>query len=149
MIRPFTNHWLFRGQIKREPANQKAFLTEKGGRIIQDRRSDFEVMKFFKNNDSYIFTAENSNKPLSREAFTSLINKFLKDCARKMADSPNLSSSSFQGGVITGLWKDSNDNTHMRIQKPKPIGPEKEDIISGYVISKKEDVIIEINVDKS
>ena len=45
---------------------------------MQERRSDFERMQLFKDGDSYIFTAENSKKPLSREAFANLINKFIK-----------------------------------------------------------------------
>ncbi len=56
-----------------------------------------------------MFTAENSNKPLEREAFTNLINRFIKDCARKMDSNPNLSSHSFRIGFITKLWKDSKD----------------------------------------
>jgi integrase len=80
----FTTHWIAIDRAKRGPANHKAFLTKEGSRIMQERRSDFELLLLFKDGDSYIFTAENSKKPLSREAFTSLINKFIKDCARKM-----------------------------------------------------------------
>ena len=66
----FTNHWISIDRAKRGPANHKAFLTKEGGRIMQERRSDFELMQLFKDGDSYIFTAENSKKPLAREAFT-------------------------------------------------------------------------------
>ena len=105
----FTKHWISINRAKRGPANHKAFLTKEGARIMQERRSDFELMQLFKDGDSYIFTAENSKKPLSREAFTNLINKFIKDCARKMDRNPNLSSHSFRIGYITQLWKDSKD----------------------------------------
>lgn len=37
----------------------KAFLTK----ILKDRLSDLEIVSYFKEDDSYIFTAENSNKP--------------------------------------------------------------------------------------
>jgi hypothetical protein len=65
---------------------------------MKERRSDFELLQLFKDGDSYIFTAENSKKPLAREAFTNLINKFIKDCARRMDRNPNISSHSFRVG---------------------------------------------------
>lgn len=105
----FTKHWISINRAKRGPANHKAFLTKEGARIMQERRSDFEFMQLFKDGDSYIFTAENSKKALTREAFTNLTNKFIKDCARKMDRNPNLSSHSFRIGYITQLWKDSKD----------------------------------------
>ena len=99
----FTNHWISIDRAKRGPANHKAFLTNEGSRIMRERRSDFELLQLFKKSDSYIFTAENSKKPLAREAFTNLINKFLKDCSRRMDRNPNLSSHSFRVGFITQL----------------------------------------------
>ena len=81
---------------------------------MQERRSDFEFMQFFKDGDSYIFTAENSKKVLTREAFTNLTNKFMKDCARKMDRNPNLSTHSFRIGFITQLWRDTNDIEFVR-----------------------------------
>ena len=77
----FTKHWLNIDRAKRGPSNHKAFLTKEGAKIMKERRLDFEFLKLFKDSHSYIFTAENSKKPLSREAFTNLINKFIKDCA--------------------------------------------------------------------
>ena len=144
----FTTHWISIDRVKRGPANHKAFLTKEGSRIMQDRRSDFELLQLFKDGDSYIFTAENSKKPLSREAFTNLINKFIKDCARKMDDNPNLSSHSFRIGFITELWRDTNDIEFVR----QAIGHAKIDTTSQYVenLSEKErqDRMIEISVDK-
>ena len=83
----FTNHWISIDRAKRGPANHKAFLTKEGSKIMRESRSDFELMQLFKNSDSYI--AENSNKPLAREAFTHLINIFLKNCSRRMDRNPN------------------------------------------------------------
>ena len=144
----FTTHWIAIDRAKRGPANHKAFLTKEGSRIMQERRSDFEFLQLFKNGDSYIFTAENSKKPLSREAFTNLINKFMKDCARKMDGNPNLSSHSFRVGFITELWKDTNDIEFVR----QAIGHAKIDTTSQYVenLSEKErqDRMLEISVDK-
>ena len=144
----FTTHWISIDRVKRGPANHKAFLTKEGSIIMQDRRSDFELLQLFKDGDSYIFTAENSKKPLSREAFTNLINKFIKDCARKMDDNPNLSSHSFRVGFITELWRDTNDIEFVR----QAIGHAKIDTTSQYVenLSEKErqDRILEISVDK-
>ena len=93
-------------------------------------------------------TAENLNKLLSREAFTSLINKFIKDCARKMDGNPNLSSHSFRVGFITELWRDTNDIKFVR----QAIGHVKIDTISQYVENlsenKRQDRMLKIRVDK-
>lgn len=59
----FTRHWISIDQTKRGPANHKAFLTKEGAKIMKERHSDFEFLQLFKDSDSYIFTAENSNKP--------------------------------------------------------------------------------------
>jgi integrase len=145
----FTNHWISIDRAKRGPANHKAFLTKEGGRIMQERRSDFELMQLFKDDDYYIFTAENSKKPLAREAFTNLINKFIKECARKMDQNPNLSSHSFRVGFITQLWRDTNDIEFVR----QAIGHAKIDTTSQYVanLSEKErqDRMLEISVEKA
>ena len=66
-------------------------------------------MQLFKDGDSYIFTAENSKKALTREAFTNLTNKFMKYCARKMDRNPNILNYNFRIGFITQLWRDTND----------------------------------------
>jgi len=132
----FTKHWINIDRAKRGPANHKAFLTKEGAKIMKERRSDFEFLGLFKDSDSYIFTAENSNKPLSREAFTNLINKFIKDCARKMDQNPHISSHSFRVGFITQLWRDTNDIEFVR----QAIGHAKINTTSQYVenLSEKE-----------
>ena len=144
----FTNHWISIDRAKRGPANHKAFLTKEGSRIMRERRSDFELLQLFKKSDSYIFTAENSKKPLAREAFTNLINKFMKDCSRRMDRNPNLSSHSFRVGFITQLWRDTNDIEFVR----QAIGHAKIDTTSQYVenLSEKERQarMLEISVDK-
>ena len=110
----FINHWIAIDRAKRGPANHKAFLTKEGSRIMQERRSDFELMQLFKDGDSYIFTEENSQKPLAQEAFTNLINKFIKECARKMDRNPNLSNHSFRVGFIKQLWRDTHNIEFVR-----------------------------------
>ena len=144
----FTNHWISIDRAKRGPANHKAFLTKEGSRIMRERRSDFELMQLFKKSDSYIFTAENSQKPLAREAFTNLINKFIKDCSRRMDRNPNLSSHSFRVGFITQLWRDTNDIEFVR----QAIGHAKIDTTSQYVenLSERERQarMLKISVDK-
>jgi integrase len=144
----FTKDWISIDRAKRGPANHKAFLTKEGSRIMRERRSDFEFLQLFKKSDSYIFTAENSNKPLSREAFTNLINKFMKDCARKMDQNPYISSHSFRVGFITQLWRDTNDIEFVR----QAIGHAKIDTTSQYVenLSEKErqDRMLEISGSK-
>jgi len=144
----FTKHWINIDRAKRGPANHKAFLTKEGAKIMKERRSDFEFLELFKDSDSYIFTAENSKKPLSREAFTNLINKFIKDCARKMDQNPHISSHSFRVGFITQLWRDTNDIEFVR----QAIGHAKINTTSQYVenLSEKErqDRMLEISGDK-
>ena len=144
----FINHWIAIDRAKRGPANHKAFLTKEGSRIMKERRSDFEFLQLFKDSDSYIFTAENSKKPLAREAFTNLINKFIKDCSRRMDRNPNLSSHSFRVGFITQLWRDTNDIEFVR----QAIGHAKIDTTSQYVenLSEKERQarMLEISVGK-
>ncbi len=144
----FTNYWITIDRAKRGPVNHKAFLTKEGGRIMKERRSNFELLQLFKDGDSYIFKAENSNKPLAREAFTNLINKFIKDCARRMDQNPNLSNPSFRVGFITQLWRDTNDIEFVR----QAIGHAKIDTTSQYVenLSEKEreDRMLAISVDK-
>ena len=144
----FTNHWISIDRAKRGPANHKAFLTKEGSRIMRERRSDLELLQLFKKSDSYIFTAENSKKPLAREAFTNLINKFMKDCSRRMDRNPNISSHSFRVGFITQLWRDTNDIEFVR----QAIGHAKIDTTSQYVenLSEKERQtrMLEISVDK-
>lgn len=144
----FTNHWISIDRAKRGRSNHKAFLTKEGSRIVRERRSDFELMQLFKKSDSYIFTAENSNKPLIREAFINLINKFIKDCSRRMDRNPNLSSHSFRIGFITQLWRDTNNIEFVR----QAISHAKIDTTSQYVenLSEKERQarMLEISVDK-
>ena len=144
----FTKNWISIDRAKRGPANHKAFLTKEGSRIMKERRSDFEFLQLFKDSDSYIFTAENSKKPLAREAFTNLINKFMKDCARKTDQNPYISSHSFRVGFITQLWRDTNDIEFVR----QAIGHAKIDTTSQYVenLSEKEkqDRMLEISGSK-
>lgn len=81
--------------------SHKAYLNQQGEKIIKARLPDFEFMWHFKAEDSFIFTAEGVDKPLQREAFTNLINKFIKNSAIKMDDQPKLMSHSFRIGFIT------------------------------------------------
>ena len=71
-------------------------------------------MKDFKEEDSYIFTAENSNEPLKREYFPTSMNKFLKDCALEIDSQPNITSYSFRIGLISQLWRDTSDIEFVR-----------------------------------
>lgn len=110
----FTKYWISINRAKRGPANNKAFLNKEGKRIMGERHSDFELLQLVKDSDSHIFTAKNSRKPLAREAFTNLINKFMRDCSRKIDRNPNLSSQSFQIGFITQFWKDPSNIEFVR-----------------------------------
>jgi len=132
----FVNSWIAVDRFKRGPSSHKAFLTREEAKFIQSRLIDFEFMLYFKDENSYIFTAENSTKPLEREAFTNLINKFIKESSKKIDGQPILSSHSFRIGFISQLWKDTNDIEFVR----QTIGHAKINTISLYVedMSEKE-----------
>jgi integrase len=125
----FVNHWIKIDRVKRGPSNHKAFLTREGAIIMKDRLTDFEFLYFSKDDNSYIFTAENSDKPLERESFTSLINQFIKEATVKIDGQPLLTSHSFRIGFITQLWRDTNDIEFVR----QTIGHVKIDTTSRYI----------------
>ena len=121
--------WIAIDRVKRGPASHKAFLTKEGKQMIKNRRKDLEMISYFKDANSFIFTAENSNKPLQREAWNRVINSFIKDCVHKLDNKPLLRSHSFRIGFITQLWKDSNDIEFVR----QTIGHASLDTTSNYV----------------
>lgn len=51
----FTESWIAIDRSKRGPSNHKAFLTYKGKKIFSQRRRDFEIILFYKQDDSFIF----------------------------------------------------------------------------------------------
>jgi len=142
----FVNHWIAIDRVKRGPSNHKAFLTREGARIMKDRLADFEFLYFSKNDDSYIFTAENSEKPLERESFTNITNQFIRQSARKIEGQPVLTSHSFRIGFITQLWRDTKDIEFVR----QTIGHVRIDTTSAYIEKLPEDErrkrMLEINM---
>lgn len=125
----FSNSWIAIDRIKRGPANHKAFLTRKGNRIIKERARDFEIITFLKSKDSYVFTAQNANKPLSRSAFNKIVNDFINESVKDLDNKPNIKSYSFRIGFITDLWRDTGDIEFVR----QTIGHAKLDTTSKYV----------------
>jgi integrase len=131
----FTEQWINIDRTKRGFPNYKAFLTNEGTKIMQERFSDLEFLWQFKNENSHIFTQENLDKPLEREAFTTLINKFIKVSTQKIGGNPNLSSHSFRIGFVKKLWQDTNDMELVR----QAIGHAKIDTTSEYVKNLSDD----------
>lgn len=125
----FEKSWIAIDRTKKGPASHKAFLTQEGKHILKDRWKDLESVSYFKTNDSYIFTGEDSEKPLDRDAFNRIINDFIKDCSDQFEGKPRLRSHSFRIGFITQLWKDTNDIEFVR----QAIGHSKLDTTSQYV----------------
>ena len=82
------------------------FFTPKGVKVIQDRKKDFKILTDFKESDAYIFTAENSQKPLKQEVLTRIINQFLKSVCQKHDNKLTLTSNSFKSGFLDKLWLD-------------------------------------------
>lgn len=105
----FVNHWITIDRDKQGSSNNRAFLSKEGINIIRKHLDDFKIVSNYKNENSYIFTVEGSNKPLDHQAFNRIINKFIKECAIKIDSKPTLKNHSFQIGFITELWQDTND----------------------------------------
>lgn len=125
----FTKGWISIDRVKRGPLNHKAFLTKEGKKLLKNRLKDFELVACFKNPDSYIFTAQDSEEPLQRDAWNRIINSFLKESSQKLDNKPNLRSHSFRIGYITQLWKDTSDLEFIR----QVIGHSSIDTTSIYV----------------
>jgi len=132
----FEKSWIAIDRKKRGPANHKAFLTKEGSLIMRERQKDFEFLSHFKEDGSYIFTAENSEEPLKLEAFNRIINQFIKQCSKKLEGNPNLKSHSFRIGFSTQLWRDTNDIEFVK----QTIGHTTIDTTSQYIgnLSEKE-----------
>jgi len=131
----FAKSWIGIDRIKRGPVNHKAFLTPKGKQIIKQRARDFEIITFQKNSNSYIFTPQNTDKPLCRQAFNRIVNSFIKESTENYKNQPNLKSYSFRIGFITDLWKDSGDIEFVR----QSIGHARVDTTSNYIQNLTED----------
>jgi integrase len=70
------SHWIGINRSKRGPSSYKAFLTNEGKHIVQERRLDFELIFLMKESDSYIFTPDyNHNQMLRCESITKSVNK--------------------------------------------------------------------------
>lgn len=124
------NGWIAINRSKRGPTNHKAFLTQKGKKIVEDRKRDFEYIFLMKSPESYIFTSGSQHfEMLRRETITREVNKVMRSVADQLPDKPNLSSHSFRVGYISQLWKDSKDIEFVR----QSIGHQKVDSTSSYV----------------
>lgn len=123
----FANSWIAIDRVKRGPSSHKAFLTLKGRKIIRKRARDFEIILFSKENDSYVFTPQYSDNPLSRQAFNKIINNF--ESIEELPNKPNIKSHSFRIGFINDLCKYTGDIEFVR----QAIGHAKIDTTSKYV----------------
>lgn len=67
------SNWIAVPRAKRGRSSHKAFLilNKEGSKILKERSSDFEVLFYSKDDDSFIFTAENKpNQSIRRETLT-------------------------------------------------------------------------------
>jgi integrase len=104
------SHWIGIDRSKRDPSNHKAFLTEEGKKIVEDRKKDFELLFLMKTPDSYVFTSDfNHYRMLSRETLTKDVNTIIRSISYQLPDQPNITSHSFRVGYISQLWKDTQD----------------------------------------
>lgn len=127
----FQQHWIAIDRKKKGPSNHKAFLSREGVELLKERAEDWQFLKYFKTLDSYVFTAENCEEAIGRQAITNLVNRFLATASKKLEDSPNLKSHSFRSGFITKLWRDTGDIEFVR----QSIGHTKLDTTSEYIKS--------------
>jgi integrase len=96
------DHWVAIDRCKRGPVNHKAFLTEKGKKIIKDREKDFQFLFLMKEPNAYVFTSEkNHYKMLNRVTITKEINKAMRSVSNQLPNQPNITSHSFRSGYIT------------------------------------------------
>lgn len=124
----FSQSWIVIDRLKK-PASHKAFLTSEVIKLIFNRGKDFEFLFNFKDENSYLVTAEYSDKPLERESSTNLINQFIRHSAKEMEEQLNLSSHSFWIGFITKLWRDTSDIEFVK----QTVGHAKITITSLYI----------------
>ena len=110
----FQCSWIAIDRMKRGPSSHKAFLTQKGRKILRKRGKDFETILYAKEDDSHIFTPQYSDDPLNRTVFTKIVNKFLKEAVEELPNQPNIRSHSFRIGFITQLWRDTEDIDFVR-----------------------------------
>lgn len=124
------SHWIGIDRLKRGPANQKAFLTSEGKKVVKERKKDFDFLFLMKTTDSYIFTSElNHKKMLRRETITKDVNRIMGSVSKSLPNQPNITSHSFRIGYISQLWKDTNDIEFVR----QSIGHQKMESTSSYV----------------
>ena len=123
-------NWIAIDRSKRGPSNHKAFLTQEGKKIIQDRKKDFQLIFLMKEPNAYVFSPEiNHFKKLRREVITTDVNKIMHKVSKIFPGQPNITSHSFRVGYITQLWKDSKDIEFVK----QTIGHQKLDTTSAYV----------------
>ena len=123
-------NWIAIDRSKRGPSNHKAFLTQEGKKIIQDRKKDFQLIFLMKEPNAYVFSPEiNHFKKLRREVITIDVNKVMHKVSKILPGQPNITSHSFRVGYITQLWKDSKDIEFVK----QTIGHQKLDTTSAYV----------------
>ena len=123
-------NWIAIDRSKRGPSNHKAFLTQEGKKMIQDRKKDFQLIFLMKEPNAYVFSPEiNHFKKLRREVITTNVNKIMHKVSKIFPGQPNITSHSFRVGYITQLWKDSKDIEFVK----QTIGHQKLDTTSAYV----------------
>lgn len=89
----------------------KDSLTSNGIILIENRKKDFKILTDLKQSSDYLFTAENSSKPLEREVMTRIINSFLKKACQNYNNKQKserefifLTSQPFKSVFLNELW---------------------------------------------
>ena len=122
--------WISIDQLKRGPANHKAFLTSEGRKIVKARKRDFEFLFLMKDENSYVFTSDRKpNQKLGRQTITMDVNKVMHSVSNLLPSKPNITSHSFRIGYISQLWKDTKDIEFVR----QTIGHRSLNSTSNYV----------------
>lgn len=99
---------------KKGAKGKSAILTKSGKNLLAKHRQSFEFLFAFKNDENcYVFTPSNKNKPLSRETLQRDLNKILTGLEIQY---PGLHfrTHSMRAGYITNLWRKGFDVNTIR-----------------------------------
>lgn len=93
---------------KKYGSNYKAFLTQAGRELVNQRKNDYELALQINPESKYLFSKfGSSEKTISRELFTTQINRLLKQLGEE--EQRRFTTSSFKKGNRTFLWQSSED----------------------------------------
>ncbi len=102
------DYWISIDSSKEGSNNERAFLSEEGKKVRNERKRDFEFLFYRWTPDSYVFTSEFCTcRMLQRETIIKNINKVMTDISNQLSNYSTITVYSFRIGDIKDLWEDS------------------------------------------